>query len=309
MGTLYEVNQATGGIGAPVLGESASNGVYSTLAHNNVKNQARLQYDSKTEGMQGIAFVYDNGEITLTGTATAQAYTFPAMSASGFDLEPDRHYIMTGIPSNAPEGVTLRLRYNDGGNKIIATDEGNGAEVEFTKAQREASGGFHLMINVKSGTVIPEGGIVIKPMIRYVEDVDPTFEKHVLNNKELGEQFENHIKKEEYTTGISSDWKVPNTSDIVFKFVKHGKHVQVFMVSGGLRMHVAGSTAGNVKVGDIPAACIPKSGQFFVIRNINDWTSNILVYYLPNGNIEFYGYGPADTAMNCYGCFGDYYID
>lgn len=185
MGTLYEVNQLTGGIGAPVLGESASNGVYSTLAHNNVKNQARLQYDSKTEGMQGITFAYADGEITLTGTATAQAYTFPAMSASGFDLEPDRHYIMTGIPSNAPEGVTLRLRYNDGGNKIIATDEGNGAEFEFTKAQHDASGGFHLMINVKSGTVIPAGGIVIKPMIRYVEDVDPTFEKHAYTNSEV----------------------------------------------------------------------------------------------------------------------------
>lgn len=167
---------------------------YATMARNGVKNQAKLQYDSKTETMKGISFVYNNGEIDVSGTATAQSYTFPANSVGGgFDLEPGRKYVLTGMPTGVT-GVSLLMRYNDGSNHVIATDTGSGAAFDFTQEMHDASNGYNLMINVASGTEIAQGGITVRPMIRYAEDLDVTFEKHVPTNKEIAEILANSEK-------------------------------------------------------------------------------------------------------------------
>ena len=161
--------------------------VYSAMAFNGVKNLAKLQYDNGYNTSIGsITHTYNNGEVTLSaGTASAQSYSFPAISTEGFELEADRSYVLTGIPSNAPEGVSLRMRYYNGSTNVaIATDEGEGATFSFTAAMKSSSN-YHLMINIAPGTVIPAGGIVIRPMVRYAEDKGTTFEKHVSNNREL----------------------------------------------------------------------------------------------------------------------------
>lgn len=161
--------------------------VYRAMDFNGVHNLAKLQFDGGyDESMKNITYTYNNGEVTLSaGTASGQSYSFPALSTAGFELEADRNYILTGVPANPPEGVSLLLRYNNGSNVIVAKDEGEGATFNFTSAMKAASDGYHLMINVTASTVIPAGGIVIKPMIRYAEDNNATFEKHVPNNREL----------------------------------------------------------------------------------------------------------------------------
>lgn len=166
-------------------GESVDD-IYSAMAFNGVKNLARLQYDNGyNTSMGSITHTYNNGEVTLSaGTASAQSYSFPAISTAGFELEADRAYVLTGVPSNAPEGISLRLQYNNGSNVTVATDDGSGASFTFTSAMKNAAN-YRLMINVASGTVIPTGGIVIRPMIRYAEDKGTAFEKHTLNNREL----------------------------------------------------------------------------------------------------------------------------
>jgi hypothetical protein len=166
-------------------GESVGD-IYSAMAFNGVKNLVRLQYDNGyTTTMGTITHTYNNGEVTLSaGTASAQSYSFPAISTAGFELEADRAYVLTGVPSNAPAGVRLVFRYNNGSNVTVATDEGSGASFTFTSAMKNATN-YHLMINVASGTVIPAVGIVIRPMIRYAEDKGTAFEKHTMNNREL----------------------------------------------------------------------------------------------------------------------------
>lgn len=181
---LYKNNNGTLTL---VAGSGNLDEVYSAMAFNGVKNLARLQYDDNySTSMGSITHTYNDGEVTLSaGTASAQSYSIPAISTAGFELEADRDYVLTGVPSNAPEGVSLRLRYNNGSNVTVATDEGEGASFTFTSAMKNASNGYNLMINVASGTVIPAGGIVIRPMIRYAEDKGTAFEKHTSNNREL----------------------------------------------------------------------------------------------------------------------------
>lgn len=148
------------------------------------KNLAKMKYyDGTTESMGGgLSATYNSdGTITISeGTASAQAYIFPASHGDGqLNLIGNKGFILSGVPSTAPGGVTLRLRYNNGSNiNIIFCDNTGEQKFYFTEDMAQASGGYHLMINVAKNTVIPEGGVTISPMVRYVEIDDGTFEKY-----------------------------------------------------------------------------------------------------------------------------------
>ena len=148
------------------------------------KNLAKMKYyDGTTESMGGglTATYNSDGTITISeGTASAQAYIFPASHGDGqLNLIGNKGFILSGVPSTAPGGVTLRLRYNNGSNvNVIFCDNTGEQKFYFTEDMAQASGGYHLMINIAKNTVIPEGGVTISPMVRYVEIDDGTFEKY-----------------------------------------------------------------------------------------------------------------------------------
>ena len=111
----------------------------------------------------GITYTVDkdNGEITISNTATAN-------SSSDYDLSnllPNTQYILTGAPSTSSESSTYNLQVQPLGVK----DTGNG--VTFTTGNDVSD--YKLRITVYNG--VSGNNAVFKPMVRLATESDDTW--------------------------------------------------------------------------------------------------------------------------------------
>lgn len=134
------------------------------------KNKLIITNQNNTLTVNGITFTKNADQtITATGTATANA-DYPLNAAQPLEL--GQSYILSGCPNGG--GVdNFLLRQQSG-----AIDYGNG--VTFTA--ESSSGNFY--IRIRNGYAI-QGSITFKPMLRYEEITDNTFEPYAKTNREL----------------------------------------------------------------------------------------------------------------------------
>ena len=127
-------------------------------------------YDGLLKTTNGITFtVNSDGSITANGTATANANFFMS-----YDVEkiPEGEYILSGCPEGGSNS-TYRLRVANGSSSVLASDEGNNANLTITNELSEI--GLRMYCTVISGTTA--NNLTFYPMIRLSSVADRTYYK------------------------------------------------------------------------------------------------------------------------------------
>lgn len=166
------------------------------------KNLIPYPYHHTTRVSNGITFT-DNGDgtITASGTVTTGKTAFfgvIARAQSDFQL-PVGTYVLSGCPKM--EGVLIYVNHGNSSVTMDGTDRGDGAVI---RGSGENTG---CEIQIASGTVITTP-ITFKPMIRRVEDTDPTWQPYAKTNKELTDAFTNQVADSDDTYSPSKAYKV-----------------------------------------------------------------------------------------------------
>ena len=152
-----------------------------TLALNNkvgAKNLIPYPYvDGTTKTASGVTYTVNaDGTISTSGTSTGRS-TF--MLANDIVL-PTGRYIVTGCPSEGGETLYhIAIRYAVGSESTYYLDIGDG--LELTVGDNSS-----LRIwCVTDGSGINMSGKVFKPMLRFAEDTDDTYEPYAMTNRGL----------------------------------------------------------------------------------------------------------------------------
>ena len=123
------------------------------------KNKLECRNAPKTEN--GLTFTYNNGWVTVNGTATANT-TYRV--ATSLDI-PSGNYIMSGCPSGG-SATTYYMRMASAGNDI-----GSGYSLTY-----DSTNPHNIDITVVSGTTC--SNVVFKPMIRLATESDATWQPY-----------------------------------------------------------------------------------------------------------------------------------
>ena len=170
-----------------------SNGVYQSqltqdneiavIANSGQKNLLPLMNQSKTN-INGVEFIVDKEAGTITvnadGTQTTNAYFYIINRGNDFLRKKilGRKVILTGCPEGGSStSYCIRCWHYTGTS--IARDVGSG--VSFTFANE--SDDYDVSIHISPNTVC--NNLVFKPMLRYDEIADDSYELYSPNNREL----------------------------------------------------------------------------------------------------------------------------
>lgn len=136
-------------------------------------------WSGNTYTVYGVAYSIktdNNGKILsikATGTPTNNADLVVTQTAVG-----SGSYILNGCPSGGNTSTyRIYANWNYSGSNHVFQDVGSGVACNWNY-----TGGvntFSVMIRIASGTTIPTGGLLFKPMIRLSTDTDSTFEPYL----------------------------------------------------------------------------------------------------------------------------------
>ncbi len=147
-------------------------GVRLTRSRKNLLNYTPAQ----TSGlMSGIAWTFNGGVVSLSGTASANvnvAQKIDTSTTGVFNCSGD--YILSGCPtggSSSTYGLVLRIATPTGGDRYVY-DYGDGVNFTVTDGERIT----RVYVNVKSGTDM--NGFVFRPMVCFASDSDNAFEPY-----------------------------------------------------------------------------------------------------------------------------------
>lgn len=171
------------------------------------KNLLPYPYKHTTKSENGVTFT-DNGDgtITVNTPTSASAETTFYLSQSIQSILDTGMYILSGCPSggNRTSGYFMEfaeLATSSSNWKMFGTDTGEGA-IAHINSTRYA---IHAYIRIRSGATV--SNLTFKPMIRRVEDTDPTWVPYAKTNKELTDNLK--VKTIELTNQTtSSDGKL-----------------------------------------------------------------------------------------------------
>lgn len=149
------------------------------------KNLLAYPYKHTTKSENGVTFT-DNGDgtITVNTPTSASAETTFYLSQSIQSILDTGMYILSGCPSggNRTSGYFMEfaeLATSSSDWKMFGTDTGEGA-IAHIDSTRYA---IHAYIRIRSGATV--SNLTFKPMIRRVEDTDPTWQPYAKTNREL----------------------------------------------------------------------------------------------------------------------------
>ena len=149
------------------------------------KNLLPYPYKHTTKSENGVTFT-DNGDgtITVNTPTSASAETTFYLSQSIQSILDTGMYILSGCPSggNRTSGYFMEfaeLATSSSDWKMFGTDTGEGA-IAHIDSTRYA---IHAYIRIRSGATV--SNLTFKPMIRRVEDTDPTWQPYAKTNREL----------------------------------------------------------------------------------------------------------------------------
>ena len=168
-----------------------------------------LKNTAVTKTVNGVIFtVNDDKSITVSGKNTSSSTIFYTVCQTGeLSLEIGKTYIMTGCPANNKDdnGKTLCYLRADKTGGLIASDYGNGV----TFSTSETSNPTYALIWVGGNADFTDKPVTFKPMLRYADITDDTYEpykesvdKRLINNTSdiainrttLGYQHKNLLK-------------------------------------------------------------------------------------------------------------------
>ncbi|MDE6833921.1 MAG: hypothetical protein K2J39_06740, partial [Ruminococcus sp.] len=162
----------------------------STLGYQK-KNLLKNTAISRTQS--GVTFtVNEDGSVNVNGTATGNTFFY---INSNFAIG-NKPAILSGCPAGG--GVSryqIDMLDNDNISGIIAADTGSGKTIDKSMFE---TGTATVRIRINNGTVV--NNLVFKPMIRYAEIADDTYEPYKPSIEERLEALENAI-----SGGISND--------------------------------------------------------------------------------------------------------
>ena len=144
------------------------------------KNLNSLPYYESAKSENGITITSDDkGIVTASGTAAAVValYMHSDTIPTNKLVLPKGDYTLLGCPVGGSQD-TYCLRVNFGGTQYY--DVGSGVNFSLL-----ADTQIEIAVIIKSGTVIPVGGITIKPMICDARITDPTYEPYAKTNQQL----------------------------------------------------------------------------------------------------------------------------
>ena len=153
------------------------------------KNLNSYPYFSQNETQQGITFSDNNGILTLTGLATADAYF--NMHVRNYDaaklILPNGRYILSGCPNF--NGVKLIAYCTKNGSAFnLGEDIGNGVAITLNGDDNYTDKvQLQLTVFVAKNTDISTP-VICKPMLRLATDPDDTYVPYAMTNKELTER-------------------------------------------------------------------------------------------------------------------------
>ena len=144
------------------------------------KNFNSLPYYESEKSENGITITSDDkGIVTASGTASAVValYMHSDTIPTNKLVLPKGDYTLLGCPVGGSQD-TYCLRANFGGTQYY--DVGSGVNFSLL-----ADTQIEIAVIIKSGTVLPVGGITIKPMICDSRITDPTFAPYAKTNQQL----------------------------------------------------------------------------------------------------------------------------
>lgn len=152
------------------------NDVYKIMGKMGSKNLLPYPYcDGNTKTTAGITFTEVNGEITLNGTVPDGQWAIYWIASSSFDIH-ERMFLSTQdvLPKN------VYISDYEGKNTITCDNP----EIAYTLP--DGKDRLQLKLVVEPNTTVD--GLVIRPMLRYAEDTDTTWQPPTPTNRELNER-------------------------------------------------------------------------------------------------------------------------
>ena len=161
-----------------------------------VKNLNSYPYNQTSITQSGVVFT-DNGDGTILATGKSTSSVRSGFNCHSRVVGSDNPlilkngtYILTGCPSGGSESsYYIEIgRTANGGNTRYGRDYGDGLTFTVNGDDNYADKAqIQLLPYCISQYQLPNDGIVFKPMIRKVEDVDNTWKPYAMTNRELTE--------------------------------------------------------------------------------------------------------------------------
>ena len=156
------------------------------------KNLLPYPYRHTTRNSSGVTFT-DNGDGTITANGTATADTSFELNnlwsySDDFNMN-GKTYMLTGLPIGSDSTTYYFQGLHKNGTDsqdayiVYANSDGN------VVAPRSANDHVGFRIVIKSGQTV--SNLVFKPMLRHIEDTDPTWQPYAKTNKELTDDSAN----------------------------------------------------------------------------------------------------------------------
>ena len=183
------------------------------------KNLLPYPYYETTKTSNGITFT-DNGDgtIKVNGTSTGSTnFSLSPETYSNSIILPVGTYILTGCPSTG-SGSTYRLRVvsnTNGTRDMVGADTGQGFIFSVTNSTVR----YEIKLDVTSSGV-SVNNLVFKPMIRRVEDTDPTWQPYAKTNRELTAVFTSSDTTDANATSWTSVTKLDSRESYSSIFAK-----------------------------------------------------------------------------------------
>lgn len=151
-----------------------------TLALNNkvgAKNRIVYPYHESTTTLSGVTFtVNSDGTVGVDGTATALTGIALMLNKT---IKAGKYILSSGI---ANENVWVRIYKNESPYTVYAKTGLSEVEFEFNEDMDK----MVIAIGIDDGYTA--SNIVVKPMLRFAEDPDDTYELYAMTNRELTEK-------------------------------------------------------------------------------------------------------------------------
>lgn len=146
-----------------------------------VKNLLKYPYDDTKVESGSLTFtVNDDGSVTVNGTSSSDFSYIRLDNLKNINIENNKRYIVSGKNSNDNCYVYIYGGSSRGSRDIVKTN--NAEEVLYT---HESQYTRYIYIGVPANKTIDN--LTIYPMIRLVDDPDPTYQPYAMTNRELTE--------------------------------------------------------------------------------------------------------------------------
>lgn len=135
----------------------------------------------------GIPYtVNDDGSITCeTGTATGSV---SGIFVNSFTFKKGMGYIMSGAPNDDDSETRISLIDDTGGESQVYQDKGTGVTIKFNEDTT-----YRIRVRFCSGGATINQPVTFRPMIRYAEITDGTYEPYRPSVEEYIEDLETRI--------------------------------------------------------------------------------------------------------------------